>query len=130
MKTISIKRRDLAQAIAYRTHVDFEGDRWSWEVSFNPKAQEPEAHVLLVNPDVEQDVSYVFANEETFDPMHFVKLESDFRWGEAGTLPSDATRDGKEFETICIPDDILEQIEHSLLKHVEYDGVSYGVSYY
>ncbi len=129
MKTLAVNKRDLVHALAYRTHVDFDEERWSWEVVFNPKAQEPQARVVLVNPDVAPAESYVFANEDSYNPMAFADL-GDYRWGEPGAFQGTESGDGKELESVCIPDDVRHDIEDSLLKHVEYDGTSYTVRYY
>lgn len=129
MKTLAVNKRDLINAIAYRTHVDLGEGPWAWEIVFNPKAQEPSAKVVLVHPDVEPDESYVYANEDSFNPLAFTRLDG-YRWGEEGAVAADDTGYGKEFETVRVPDEVRHDIEESLLKQVEYDGTSYTVRYY
>jgi hypothetical protein len=129
MKKISINKRDLVQAVAYRTHISAQDGEWSWQVTFDPRAQDPQARVVLVNPDVDTEVPYVYLDEDNFDPMAFVDLDDGFRWGESAS--SDSAESGrKAMEQVRIPKEIRNQIESSLRKQVEYNGVTYTATYY
>ena len=129
MKNVSLKRRELVDAIAYEHHVDFDSKEWLWQVTLNPKAVEPEAHVVFVDNSAITTIPF-FVGEEPFQIGAFSVLDGTFRWGDPGSLDSGQPGDGKGLEAICIPDTIRHQVEDSLRKHVTLGGATYSIRYY
>ncbi len=129
MKNVSLKKRELVDAIAYQHHVDFDSKEWLWQVSLNVKAARPEAHVVFNDHGATTAVPF-FVGEEYYPIEAFSDLDRTFRWGDPGSLDSGQPGDGKGLEAICIPDAIRCQVEDSLRKHVTLDGNSYSINYY
>jgi len=129
MKNVYLKKRELVDAIAYQHHVDFDPKEWPWQVTFNPKAVQPEAHVVFVDRGATTAVSF-FVGEEPFPIGAFSELDGGLHWGDPGSLDSGQPGDGKGLEAICIPDTIRRQVEASLQKHVTLAGAIYSISYY
>jgi hypothetical protein len=129
MKNVSLKKRELVGALAYQHHVDFNAKDWLWQVSLNPKATQPEAHVVFVDHSATTAVPF-FVGEEFFPIEAFSDLDGVFRWGDAGSLDAGQPDDGKGLEAICIPDTVRSQVESSLRKHVTLSGASYSINYY
>jgi hypothetical protein len=129
MKNVSLKKRELVDAIASQHHVDFDPKVWLWQVSLNPKAVQPEAHVVFVDRGATTTVPF-FVDEEPFPIEAFSQLDGGFHWGDPGSLDVGQPGDGKGLESICIPDSIRRQVEDSLRKHVSLAGATYRISYY
>jgi hypothetical protein len=129
MKNVSLKKRELVDALAYQHHVDFDAKDWLWQVSLNLKAARPEAHVVFVDHRATTAVPF-FVGEELYAIEAFSDLDGAFRWGDSGSLDSGQPDDGKGLEAICIPDTVRCQVEDSLRKHVTLAGASYSVNYY
>ena len=73
MKNVSLKKRELVDAIAYQHHVDFDSKEWLWQVSLNLKAIRPEAHVVFVDHGATTAVPF-FVGEE------FIQLKRLATW--------------------------------------------------
>jgi hypothetical protein len=129
MKNVSLKKRELVDAIAYQHHVDFDANDWLWQVSLNLKAVQPEAHVVFIDQGATTEVPF-FVGEQTYPIEAFSDLDGAFRWGDTGSLDFGQPDDGKGLEAICIPDTIRCQVEDSLRKHVLLAGATYSISYY
>jgi hypothetical protein len=129
MKNVSLKKRELVDAIAYQHHMDFNSKEWLWEVSLNLKATRPEAHVVFVDYTATTAVPF-YVGEENYPIEAFSELDRTFRWGDPGSLDLGQPGDGKGLEAICIPDTVRSQVEGSLRKHVTLAGNSYSINYY
>ena len=129
MKNVSLKKRELVDAIAYQSHVDFDRREWLWQVSLNPKAIRPEAHVVFVDRSAPSAVPF-FVDEEPFPVEAFSELDGGFHWGDPGSLDTGQPGDGKGLEAICIPDTIRRRVEDSLRRHVTLAGATYNINYY
>jgi hypothetical protein len=129
MKNVSLKKHELVEAIAYQHHVDYDPKEWLWQVTFNPKAVQPEAHVVFVANRTTTTAPF-FVGEEPFPIGAFSELDGGFHWGDPGSVDSGQPGDGKGLEAICIPDAIRRQVEVSLRKRVTLGRATYSISYY
>ncbi len=129
MKNVSLKKRELVDAIAYQHHIDFDPEAWLWQVSLNLKAVQPEAHLVFLDRAATTTVP-LFVDEALFPVEAFSELDGGFRWGDPGSLDAGQPGDGKGLEAICIPDTIRRQVESSLRKHVSLAGTACSIRYY
>jgi hypothetical protein len=130
MKTVSINKRELVEAIGQDTHLGFGATGWSWQVVFDPQDSEAEAKVVLVNPDTDQEVNYRLVNEESYPVSQFVDLD-DFVWGgDDESLANRTFDDVKDVETIRVPAATRQLIEGKLRKQVQIGKDTFKVEYF
>ncbi len=142
MKTVSVNRKELIEAIGQMTYAGFSGHGWSWQVVFDPKDTLAQAHVVLANPDTDEEVNYRLVNEEGVDVLDFADLPG-FTWDGGASTP-DATAayvnpepgedaefdDIKDLERIRLPQDTRGFIAGRLRKHVQVGRDTFRVEYF
>ncbi len=141
MKTVSVNRKELVEAIGQVTHAGFPHQGWSWQVIFDPKDTQADAHVVLVNPDADEEVNYRLVNEEGVNVLQFADLPG-FSWdgtavrpdvdaGVGGAEPADVAFDDiKDLEHIRLPEDTRDFIAGRLRKHVRIGKDTFRVEYF
>ncbi len=130
MRTVSVNKHDLVDAIGQSTHAGFAGKGWSWQVLFDPRDTRAEARVVLVNPDVDHEVNYRLVNEDGYPVLTFADMNG-YVWGEDEREIADRPFDDiKDVEAIRVPQGTRDEIEAKLKKHVQIGKDTFKVEYY
>jgi hypothetical protein len=129
MKVVSVNKKELVDALGQVTHAGFDGQGWSWQVFFDPKDTRAEAKVVLVNPDVDEEVNYRLVNEEGYNVLDFAELNG-YVWDAGNPLPDDAARNIKTLEQIRLSKEARAFIESHLCRQVTIGKDTFHVEYY
>lgn len=129
MKTVSINKKSLVDALGQATHAGFADKGWSWQVVFDPGDSEAEGRVVLVNPDTNSEVNYRLVNEEGYNVLQFANLNG-FSW-DAGDGVVDRDFDYiTDLDQIRLSKDTRDYIEGRLVQHINLDGQTFHVEYF
>ncbi len=129
MKVVSVKKKDLVDALGQMTHAGFAGQEWSWQVIFDPKDTQAEGRVVLVNPDADHEVNYRLVNEEGYNVLQFANLDG-FTWDSGVPLDDRDLTNIKTLEQIRLDKETRAFIEDHLRQHVTLDRETFHVEYY